>query len=108
ADYTKESYESAVEALKKLGFSEDQITTKKEYSDSVSTDSIIKQKPAAGKKVDPKKDNVTLTISQGPETVTLPSYAGYSYENAVIALKQSGISDSQITRVDQASDTVEP
>lgn len=55
ADYTKESYESAVEALKKLGFSEDQITTKKEYSDSVSTDSIIKQKPAAGKKVDPKK-----------------------------------------------------
>ena len=43
ADYTKESYESAVEALKKLGFSEDQITTKKEYSDSVSTDSIIKQ-----------------------------------------------------------------
>lgn len=29
ADYTNESYESAVEALKKLGFSEDQITTKK-------------------------------------------------------------------------------
>lgn len=108
ADYTKESYESAVEALKKLGFSEDQITTKKEYSDSVSTDSIIKQKPAAGKKVDPKKDNVTLTVSQGPETVTLPSYAGYSYENAVNALAQLGISDSQITRVDQASDTVEP
>lgn len=50
ADYTNESYESAVEALKKLGFSEDQITTKKEYSDSVSTDNIIKQKPAAGKK----------------------------------------------------------
>lgn len=108
ADYTNESYESAVEALKKLGFSEDQITTKKEYSDSVSTDSIIKQKPAAGKKVDPKKDKVTLTVSEGPEAVTLPSYAGYSYENAVIALKQLGISDSQITRVDQASDTVEP
>lgn len=51
ADYTNESYESAVEALKKLGFSEDQITTKKEYSDSVSTDNIIKQKPAAGKKL---------------------------------------------------------
>ena len=65
ADYTNESYESAVEALKKLGFSEDQITTKKEYSDSVSTDSIIKQKPAAGKKVDPKKDKVTLTVSEG-------------------------------------------
>lgn len=108
ADYTNESYESAVEALKKLGFSEDQITTKKEYSDSVSTDSIIKQKPAAGKKVDPKKDKVTLTVSEGPEAVTLPSYAGYFYENAVIALKQLGISDSQITRVDQASDTVEP
>ena len=44
----------------------------------------------------------------GPETVTLPSYAGYSYENAVNALAQLGISDSQITRVDQASDTVEP
>ena len=108
ADYTNESYESAVEALKKLGFSEDQITTKKEYSDSVSTDSIIKQKPAAGKKVDPKKDKVTLTVSEGPEAVTLPSYAGYSYTNAVNALAQLGISESQITRVDQASDTVEP
>ncbi|EGO8195625.1 serine/threonine protein kinase IreK [Enterococcus faecalis] len=108
ADYTKESYESAVEALKKLGFSEDQITTKKEYSDSVSTDNIIKQKPAAGKKVDPKKDNVTLTVSEGPEAVTLPSYAGYSYTNAVNALAQLGISESQITCVDQASDTVEP
>ncbi|HAP3065357.1 TPA: Stk1 family PASTA domain-containing Ser/Thr kinase [Enterococcus faecalis] len=108
ADYTNESYESAVEALKKLGFSEDQITTKKEYSDSVSTDNIIKQKPAAGKKVDPKKDNVTLTVSEGPEAVTLPSYAGYSYTNAVNALAQLGISESQITRVDQASDTVEP
>ncbi|EHE8184492.1 serine/threonine protein kinase IreK [Enterococcus faecalis] len=82
ADYTKESYESAVEALKKLGFSEDQITT--------------------------KKDNVTLTVSEGPEAVTLPSYAGYSYTNAVNALAQLGISESQITRVDQASDTVEP
>ena len=101
ADYTNE-------ALKKLGFSEDQITTKKEYSDSVSTDNIIKQKPAAGKKVDPKKDNVTLTVSEGPEAVTLPSYAGYSYTNAVNALAQLGISESQITRVDQASDTVEP
>ena len=108
ADYTNESYESAVEALKKLGFSEDQITTKKEYSDSVSTDNIIKQKPAAGKKVDPKKDKVTLTVSEGPEAVTLPSYAGYSYTNAVNALAQLGISESQITRVDQASDTVEP
>lgn len=38
----------------------------------------------------------------------MPSYAGYSYENAVNALAQLGISDSQITRVDQASDTVEP
>ena len=108
AYYTNESYESAVEALKKLGFSEDQITTKKEYSDSVSTDNIIKQKPAAGKKVDPKKDKVTLTVSEGPEAVTLPSYAGYSYTNAVNALAQLGISESQITRVDQASDTVEP
>lgn len=91
----------------KLGFSEDQITTKKEYSDSVSTDSIIKQNQLQVKSWS-EKDNVTLTVSQGPETVTLPSYAGYSYENAVNALAQLGISDSQITRVDQASDTVEP
>lgn len=38
----------------------------------------------------------------------MPSYAGYSYTNAVNALAQLGISESQITRVDQASDTVEP
>lgn len=55
ADYTKESYESAVEALKKLGFSEDQITTKKEYSDSVSTDNIIKQNQPQVKKLIRKK-----------------------------------------------------
>lgn len=73
----------------------------------MSTDSIIKQNQLQVKSWS-EKDNVTLTVSQGPETVTLPSYAGYSYENAVNALAQLGISDSQITRVDQASDTVEP
>lgn len=55
ADYVNESYESTVEALKKLGFSEDQITTKKEYSDSVSTDNIIKQNQLQVKKLIRKK-----------------------------------------------------
>ena len=73
----------------------------------MSTDSIIKQNQLQVKKLI-RKDKVTLTVSEGPEAVTLPSYAGYSYTNAVNALAQLGISESQITRVDQASDTVEP
>ncbi|EKD5408276.1 Stk1 family PASTA domain-containing Ser/Thr kinase [Enterococcus faecalis] len=60
------------------------------------------------KKIPDDKIEEGKVVKTDPEAVTLPSYAGYSYTNAVNALAQLGISDSQITRVDQASDTVEP
>jgi beta-lactam-binding protein with PASTA domain len=105
-DYTGENYDDAIEALTKLGFPESNITIKKENSTTVEKNEIIRQSPEAGDEVDPKKDTITLTVSDGPEALILENYAGYLYDDAVNALTSVGIKASQIKRVDQASDTV--
>lgn len=104
-DVTNETKAAASQALQSAGLKVDS-ETKKIPDDKIEEGKVVKTDPEAKSSV--KKDNVTLTVSEGPEAVTLPSYAGYSYTNAVNALAQLGISESQITRVDQASDTVEP
>lgn len=106
-DYSGENSEDAIDELTKLGFPESSIKIEKEYSSTVSENKVISQSPKSGKEVDPKSDTVTLTVSEGPETIILSSYAGYSYNGAVNALMSLGIKETQINRVDQASDTVE-
>ncbi|MGK0552118.1 Stk1 family PASTA domain-containing Ser/Thr kinase [Enterococcus faecalis] len=105
-DYTGQMYQDAIDELTKLGFPEKNITIKKENSSTVNKNEIIRQSPKAGEQVDPKKDTVTLIVSNGPETIVLDSYTGYTYDNAVNALISLGLKNTQIKRTDQASDTV--
>lgn len=105
-DYSKKNYKDAVEDLQKLGFSESRIRIERETSSTVDVDKVISQTPEAGTEVDPQTDEITLVVSTGPEKVVLDSYVEYSYEDAVNALVNLGISESQISRVDEASDTM--
>ncbi|EOH96742.1 serine/threonine protein kinase [Enterococcus haemoperoxidus ATCC BAA-382] len=107
-DYAGEDYKDAIEALGKLGFKESQIKITKETDSKVDEDKVISQTPKKGAEVDPKTDEITLVVSDGPDDVYLADYAslGYSYNNAVTELLSYGIKESQITRVDKPSDTV--
>lgn len=107
-DYTGEDYKDAIEALGKLGFKESQIKITKETDSKTDEDKVISQTPEKGEEVDPKTDEITLVVSEGPDDIYLADYAslGYSYNNAVNELLSYGIKESQITRVDKPSDTV--
>ncbi|OJG92413.1 serine/threonine protein kinase [Enterococcus silesiacus] len=107
-DYTGEDYKDAIEALGKLGFKESQIKITKETDSKVDEDKVISQTPEKGEEVDPKTDEITLVVSEGPDDIYLADYAslGYSYNNAVTELLSYGIKESQITRVDKPSDTI--
>lgn len=107
-DYVGEDYKDAIEALGKLGFKESQIKITKETDSKVDEDKVISQTPEQGEEVDPKTDEITLIVSEGPEDIYLADYAslGYSYNNAVTELLSYGIKENQITRVDKPSDTV--
>ncbi|MTD40197.1 Stk1 family PASTA domain-containing Ser/Thr kinase [Erwinia sp. CPCC 100877] len=107
SDYTGEDYRDVIEELGKLGFQENRIEIRKEASNKVDEDEVISQTPKAGEEVDPQTDEITLVVSEGPDDIYLDNYAGYSYENAVSALVALGIKESNITRSDVESDTVE-
>ncbi|MFK4567651.1 Stk1 family PASTA domain-containing Ser/Thr kinase [Enterococcus sp. UD-01] len=107
SDYTGQEYKDVIESLGKLGFQENRIEIQKEANNKVDEDEVIRQTPEAGEEVDPKTDEITLVVSEGPDDVYLDNYAGYSYENAVNALIALGIKESNITRSDVESDTVE-
>lgn len=108
-DYTGGEYKDAIESLGKLGFQESRIKITKETSSKVTEDKVISQTPKKGEEVDPKTDEITLIVSKGPDDIYLADYAslGYSYDNAVVELLSLGIKESQITRIDKPSDTVE-
>lgn len=106
-DYVGENYNDAIEALGKLGFKESQIEITRKVDPKVEEDKIISQSPGSGEEVDPKTDEITLVVSKGPDDVYLDNYAGYSYEGAVSALVALGIKESNISRSDVESDTVE-
>lgn len=105
-DYSGDNYKDAIEAMKKLGFPESNIKIEKEHSLEVSADKIISQTPEGGTEVDPKSDQVTLTVSMGPENVTLDNYVGYGYDNAVAALVALGVSEGNIKYAEETSDSV--
>ncbi|MGM0218866.1 Stk1 family PASTA domain-containing Ser/Thr kinase [Enterococcus sp. AZ126] len=107
-DYSGEEYKDAIAALGKLGFKESQIKITKETDSKVDEDKVISQTPEEGTEVDPKTDEITLVVSEGPDDVYLADYAslGYSYESAVAELLSYGIKENQISRVDKPSDTV--
>ena len=65
------------------------VTRKEEYSDTVTAGKVISLSPVAGSSAH-WGDSVTMTISRGPQTVTMPNLIGMSKQEARSKLEGMG------------------
>ncbi len=74
------------------------------FSDTVSTDHLVTMDPAAGKPLERGYSTVTVTLSKGPDWVSVPVISsGASYKDASDAIKAAGLTAA---KNEQYSDSV--
>ncbi|MFD0704916.1 PASTA domain-containing protein [Alloscardovia venturai] len=86
-DLTGMTRAEAIDTLNKLKL---KATYKDDFSDSVPAGSVVKQSENSGTKLH-WNDKVTITISQGPQTVTIPDVRGKSIARAQTMLEDLGL-----------------
>jgi eukaryotic-like serine/threonine-protein kinase len=91
-----QSYDDASAALKKLGLVpvEQQVA-----SSTIAPGAVIGSSPASGSSVPPKSD-VTVTVSSGPSSLSVPSLTGLTVAAATAKLKQLGLKVGTTTAED--------
>ncbi|MDD6461162.1 MAG: Stk1 family PASTA domain-containing Ser/Thr kinase [Bifidobacteriaceae bacterium] len=67
-----------------------QVVVEQESSDSVAQGLVTRTSPASGDSVE-QGATVTIYVSTGPKTVSLPSVIGMTYDNAAATLKSMGL-----------------
>ncbi|MFF8674762.1 Stk1 family PASTA domain-containing Ser/Thr kinase [Streptomyces sp. NPDC015242] len=67
------------------------------YSDTVERGQVISSDPKAGTRIR-GNDAVSITVSDGPETVRVPALAGRKLDEARSLLKQDGLKPGMVTR----------
>ncbi|MFF8590135.1 Stk1 family PASTA domain-containing Ser/Thr kinase [Streptomyces sp. NPDC015220] len=67
------------------------------YSDTVERGTVISTDPAAGARIR-SHDSVTLTVSDGPETVRVPDLKGLALDKARSRLKKAGLEPGMVSR----------
>lgn len=77
------------EATAALTAAEFEVVVKSEFSDSVETGKVISQSPSAGVTAN-KGSAVTITVSKGSSTISVPDVVGMKESDAVAALQQQG------------------
>ena len=99
ADVTNQTFDAGkatLEAQKLL------VTKTYETSDTVPADSIIRTDPVAGTKV-PPNTTITVYVSTGKNTVSMPDLTGMDETAATSALQAAGLTLGQITQVNSAT-----
>ncbi|WP_251867032.1 Stk1 family PASTA domain-containing Ser/Thr kinase [Enterococcus malodoratus] len=104
--YKGDAIDDARDDLERIGFLEKNIRIKKVNDESVPVDQVLSQTPKEGTKVDPKTEEITLSISNGPKTIKIGDYSQMTYAEAEASLLQLGISSNQIKRVNESSETI--
>ncbi|MBS9336225.1 Stk1 family PASTA domain-containing Ser/Thr kinase [Fructobacillus papyrifericola] len=89
SDYTGWDYSKAANQLTSKG-----ITVKKKTEDSTTVPSgqVISQSVDAGSEVDPGDTTITLTVSTGPKSLTLPDLTNRSQSDVVNWANQNNVS----------------
>ncbi|MFJ6073473.1 Stk1 family PASTA domain-containing Ser/Thr kinase [Streptomyces sp. NPDC093065] len=67
------------------------------YSDTVERGKVISTDPGVGDRIR-KNDSVSLTVSDGPDTVKLPDVTGYKLDKARTLLGDEGLEPGMVTR----------
>ena len=88
-DVTGQSEDEAKKTLEDAGLKKGKIS--KDYSDSVAKGNVISSSPIAGASGYYKGDSVDLTISKGPEKVTIPDVTGKGQDEAKKTLEDAGL-----------------
>ncbi|AQP54062.1 hypothetical protein CBF34_06525 [Vagococcus penaei] len=104
SDFSSMDVDDVKNQLLNEGFLEGNIQTKEEFSDSISTNRVIKQTPKSGKKVVPSETKVVLTVSKGPKTFKLENMYNYSSNRARSYIDSVGL--ELIEELTEYSDTV--
>lgn len=87
-DVTGRTEQEAVDALREAGLAVS-IASEEVYDDDVPEGSVVRQDPAEGSVE--RGDTITLTISQGPELVTVPQVVGRQFSAAEEELTDLGL-----------------
>ena len=103
-DVTGKSTAEAVALLQAKGFT---VSREEEASDEVEEGNVISQDPAGGESV-AADSTITITISTGPESVTVPDVVGMTQDKATQTLSDAGLRVGNITQQesDQSEGTV--
>ena len=83
------SEDEAKKVLEDAGLKKGKVS--KGYSDSVAKGNVISSSPIAGASGYYKGDSVDLTVSKGPEKVTVPDVTGRSQDEAKKVLEDAGL-----------------
>jgi eukaryotic-like serine/threonine-protein kinase len=88
-DVSNDKFDAASQELVSKGFL---VTEKFKTSTTQDPGIVLSQDPAAGSK-QPKGATITLTVSQTPKKATPTNVKGYTYDQAVTALKAQGFTN---------------
>ncbi len=84
-DYTGKTQSTATKGLEKAGFI---VQVDRAYSDDVDKGRVIRQSPNQGTGF--KKDTITITVSRGPEAISVPDVLGKRRNEATTILEDAG------------------
>ncbi|WP_017814697.1 Stk1 family PASTA domain-containing Ser/Thr kinase [Paenibacillus shenyangensis] len=104
-DFTNSTYDDARKELIEMGFKDDQIARQDQNNDSVEAGKVFDQKPGANEDVDPESQPVTLIVSKGVSTTSVPSVAGISQSDAQSKISSAGLKVGNVQQ--EASYTVD-
>ncbi|WP_211745307.1 Stk1 family PASTA domain-containing Ser/Thr kinase [Paenibacillus sp. Marseille-Q4541] len=94
-DVTGENYEDAVQKLLGLELNENQIKKEEGFSDKP-TGTVISQSIVAGLDFDPETAEIVLTVSKGPEMVTVPDLINKTRSEAEKLLKNNNLKLAEV------------
>ncbi|MDO5719885.1 MAG: Stk1 family PASTA domain-containing Ser/Thr kinase [Actinomycetaceae bacterium] len=96
-----ETQDRAREILEEAGL-EFEIAPERQADKTIAEGSVVSSDPAPGKMVD-KGSVVTVTLSSGPESITIPDVSGLSQENARRMLEEAGLTVGDVRSEDNPS-----
>lgn len=88
-DIVNLEYTKAESILTDIGINKDKIKIEYEKNNEITTDTIISSEPKAGDSIT-KDTNITLTVSQGPEDIEVPSVVEQSQSVGTSQLESLG------------------
>ena len=81
--------------------------SEKKYSTNFAAGEIMEQSLEVGSEIPAdQKADITVVVSLGPPTATIPDLSGKSYEEAALQLVSLGFSPANISKVEKYSDSV--